>query len=252
LVWIERGEGVLHAGGALIPYQPMQLILLGANLPHAYGSDESQRNGAKWTVLHFRPSLWGDAFWQLPENNRIQQLLTNATCGYVYTGKVAKSCANLLQRIKRRSPGDMPLARLLDLLDQLSRGKTGYKLNAQPISGDKVEIQDTRLQLVLSKLEENSHESGLTQAEVAQWINMSPQAFCRYFQRLTGRKFQQHLNELRIASVCAKLLSTEKSVTEIAYATGFNNLSNFNRRFRDFTGQTPRTYRKTKGGLSIN
>ncbi|MDQ8194796.1 AraC family transcriptional regulator [Coraliomargarita sp. SDUM461004] len=253
LVWIERGEGILHAGDGVFPYKSNQLILLGANMPHAFGSNKNQQHGAKWTVLHFRPSSWGDHFWQLPENNRIQQLLTEAVCGYAYTGETSNSCAGLLQRIEHRKSGDMPLARLLDLLEMLARDKNGHKINAQPASHvNDVKLSDARLRLVLKKLEEVSHEPQITQAEVAQWINMSPQSFCRYFQQLTGRKFQHHLNELRISNACANLLSTEKSVAEIAYASGFNNLSNFNRRFRDLTGQTPRNYRKTLGGLGSN
>ncbi|WPJ95864.1 helix-turn-helix transcriptional regulator [Coraliomargarita algicola] len=249
LVWIESGEGLLHAGRALVPYQAGQLVLVGANLPHAYGSAPSQRKGAKWTTLHFRPSVWGNEFWRLPENNRIFDLLERAGCGYLYSNKTAAQAAEFLVHIQTPKPGDMPLARLLNLLDLLARDESGRKLNPQSVSGGKVELQDTRLQLGLRKLEQTSHEPGLTQAEAAQWIKMSPPAFCRYFKRLTGRKFQHHLNELRISRACASLLGTEKSITEIAYDSGFNNLSNFNRRFKEFTQHTPRSYRQTQGGL---
>ncbi len=251
LTWVDQGEGILHAGQSIYPYGPKQLILVGANLPHAYGSDPSQRNGAKWVALHFRPSLWGDAFWQLPENNRIQELLVQATCGYIYRGPTAEACAELMKRIEARSPGDMPLARLMDLLELLARDKNGHRLNPRPANSSKERTLDPRLTQILGKLESMCTQAELTQAEVAQWINMSPQTFCRYFQRLTGRRFQHHLNELRIARACTSLLSTEKSIAEIAYESGFNNLSNFNRRFREFTSHTPRTYRKTKGGLHM-
>ncbi|MDQ8194771.1 helix-turn-helix transcriptional regulator [Coraliomargarita sp. SDUM461004] len=249
LVWIESGEGLLHAGQTLIPYEAGQLVLIGSNLPHAYGSAPTQRTGARWTVLHFRPSLWGAEFWKLPENSRILALLERAGRGYLYSNQVATEAAKYLAHIQNPTPGDMPLARLLNLLDLLARDNSGHQLNPQSISGGNIEIQDTRLQFVLSKLEQTSHEPGLTQAEAAQWLNMTPPAFCRYFKRLTGRKFQHHLNQLRISRACANLLSTEKSITEVAYESGFNNLSNFNRRFREFTNHTPRSYRRTKGGL---
>ncbi|MBC2592879.1 helix-turn-helix transcriptional regulator [Ruficoccus amylovorans] len=246
LVWIERGQGILHAGHALTTYGPGQLVLMGANLPHAYNSHPNQRNGARWTVLHFRPTLWGEDFWSLPENIRIRDFLARAGCGYVFTGEIAQAGGELLQRIEKHRPGDMPLARLLDLLEHLARDKDAYRLNPQPVGGGRSRQNDPRLRGVLSRMEQEADNPDLTQAQVAQWAGMSPQAFCRYFQRLTGRKFQHHLNELRITRACACLLGTEKTIAEVAFECGFNSLSNFNRRFREFTGHTPRNYRKTE------
>lgn len=250
LVWLESGQGVLHAGQALWPYSAGQLILLGGNLPHAYGSAASQRNGAKWLVLHFRPSLWGEDFWNLPENSRIRDLLSRAGCGCVYSGEIARQCAAMLLRMGKGGAAGMPLARLLDLLEVLSHAKASHQLNPQPVSVGKEAPMDSRLRQVLDRLEQVLHDPELTQAEVAGWVKMSPQAFCRYFKQQSGRRFQHHLNELRIARACANLLGSEQSVAQIAYEAGFNNLSNFNRRFREFTGFTPRLYRQTKGGLT--
>ncbi|WP_309380543.1 AraC family transcriptional regulator [Cerasicoccus frondis] len=250
LVWIEKGEGILHAGRAICQYRAGQLVMLGSNLPHAYGSAPSQRTGAKWSVLHFRPSLWGDAFWSLPESRRINELISKSEHGLIFTGKTAERCAEYLRRIEKHAPGDMPLGLLLQLLERLALQKKRHQLNSTPVSGGRSSGLDPRLNNVLQKLEERLADATLTQAEVAGWINMSPQAFSRFFQRQSGRAFHQHLNELRVAGACAQLLGSEDSIAEIAFATGFNNLSNFNRRFREIMGRSPREYRQGGGGLS--
>ena len=44
--------------------------------------------------------------------------------------------------------------------------------------------------------------------------------------------------------VCARLSSGQDSITEAAFQSGYNNLANFNRRFREITGLTPSEFRR--------
>ena len=61
--------------------------------------------------------------------------------------------------------------------------------------------------------------------------------------RSVGKTYVGYLNELRINRACRALIETDLNITQIAYDAGFNNLSNFNRRFLDVKGMTPRAYR---------
>lgn len=249
LVWLEEAQGVLHAGRSLSPYSSGQLVLTGANLPHAYGSHPGQRTGARWTVLHFRPELWGEAFWLLPENRRTCTLLSQSSRGLVFSGSGVAACGALLRRLAQRKAGDVPLALALELFDRLARMTNRRFLNAEGVVGDESERGDPRMARILAWLDERADDADLTQAEVAATVGMSPQAFCRFFRTRSGRTFQRHLNELRVARACASLLGSEKTVGEIAFESGFNNLSNFNRRFREVSGRTPREYREASGGV---
>jgi hypothetical protein len=60
---------------------------------------------------------------------------------------------------------------------------------------------------------------------------MSVPAFTRFFRKSTGKTFVEYLTELRVGSACAFWWRPTGPVTQICYAAGFNNLSNFNRRF---------------------
>ena len=75
-------------------------------------------------------------------------------------------------------------------------------------------------------------------------MSMSPSAFSRYFKRVMGKTFSRFVNELRIGQACRALLETDRPIAEIAYDCGFNNLSNFNRRFRELRGVSPRQFRE--------
>ena len=74
--------------------------------------------------------------------------------------------------------------------------------------------------------------------------HLSVPAFSRFFKRSLGRTFTDYVNELRIGSACRALIETDKSVAEICYASGFENLSNFNRRFLALKKMSPREFRR--------
>jgi AraC-like DNA-binding protein len=84
----------------------------------------------------------------------------------------------------------------------------------------------------------------LSLGEVARAVNMSPFYFCKMFKRAMGMTFTTYLGRLRVESVKGDLLDEHKNVSEAAYAAGFQSLSQFNRVFRRFAGESPSTYRQ--------
>ncbi|MBQ2704677.1 MAG: helix-turn-helix transcriptional regulator [Clostridia bacterium] len=66
----------------------------------------------------------------------------------------------------------------------------------------------------------------------------------KLFKKTIGVSFNQYVNALRVQESKKMLITTQKSITEIAFECGFNSLRNYNRQFFDQTGQTPTEYRK--------
>jgi AraC-like DNA-binding protein len=82
------------------------------------------------------------------------------------------------------------------------------------------------------------------EADLAAIAGQSPSAFSRSFRRHTGMALVQYVNRLRINLACQLLMSDEAMpITEICYAVGFNNLSNFNRQFLSQKGMPPSRFR---------
>jgi AraC-like DNA-binding protein len=73
--------------------------------------------------------------------------------------------------------------------------------------------------------------------------NMSPDYFGRNFKHLFGSSFAAYSLSFRLRLAAQSLLTTRQSVSEIAYAFGFPNISHFSFRFREQFGMTPRQYR---------
>lgn len=89
-----------------------------------------------------------------------------------------------------------------------------------------------------------NHEKDLSLQEVAKAVNTSAFYFCKMFKRSTGITFTDYLARVRVEKVKNLLLNPHKRVSEAAFETGFQSLSQFNRVFRKITGESPSAYRQ--------
>ena len=92
-----------------------------------------------------------------------------------------------------------------------------------------------------------AHYGGkLSVPQVAEIASMTPNAFCRYFKQRTNKTYIHFVLEIRIDQACRLLKQDEDlPISEIAFRCGFNNLTNFNRKFREFKGLTPSEFRNS-------
>ena len=75
--------------------------------------------------------------------------------------------------------------------------------------------------------------------------NMTNNAFCKYFKKRTNKTYFRFLNELRIEYASNLLIeNNDVSIANIAYQSGFKNVSNFNRQFKTIKGISPKKFRK--------
>jgi AraC-like DNA-binding protein/quercetin dioxygenase-like cupin family protein len=80
--------------------------------------------------------------------------------------------------------------------------------------------------------------------DLAAAVSMSEAYFCRLFRRITAATPVDYINLYRVRQAAILLRSTDRKITDIAFAVGFRNLSYFNTVFRQRFGCTPTEYRK--------
>jgi AraC-like DNA-binding protein/ligand-binding sensor protein len=83
-------------------------------------------------------------------------------------------------------------------------------------------------------------------AEVARHCCVSEGHLSRMFHHATGLTFREYLTQVRIEHAKSLLLHSSKSVTEIAYESGFQSLSQFHRVFRKVYGSSPGAMRSKR------
>ncbi|MCI9168868.1 MAG: AraC family transcriptional regulator [Dorea sp.] len=99
------------------------------------------------------------------------------------------------------------------------------------------------IKTVLTYIKENYKEKIYIQ-DLARQVNMNAQYFCRFFKKSIGRSPMEYINEYRLKQSLRLLKETDLPVTEVCLECGYNNLGNFLRSFKKYTGTTPLQYRK--------
>ncbi len=84
----------------------------------------------------------------------------------------------------------------------------------------------------------------LSLEQVAKSVNTSKFYFCKVFKKATGVNFTDYLSRARIERAKNLLLNPNLRISEIAYETGFQSLTHFNRVFKKILGQSPTQYRQ--------
>lgn len=105
-------------------------------------------------------------------------------------------------------------------------------------------LGDGDLLRVRRLIDERFADRGLSLAEAAACVDLSPSHFSHRFHRLAGETFVHAVQARRVREAQRLLTTTGNSVTTIALATGFDNLTHFNRVFRRFAGQSPSAWRR--------
>jgi AraC-like DNA-binding protein len=89
--------------------------------------------------------------------------------------------------------------------------------------------------------EHSGEELSLTQ--VARAVNISPNYLSEKFRQVTGINFVDHVAFTRFEKARTLLPDAGLRISEIAFAVGFQSLSQFNRVFKRLAGRSPTQYR---------
>ena len=98
---------------------------------------------------------------------------------------------------------------------------------------------------IVFKYIENNYMHKISVADAAAQIDFSESHFMRYFKENMGTSFVEDLREYRLTMAARLLLASDATVLTIATEVGFDNLSYFNRAFKQHFGMTPSKFRKS-------
>jgi YesN/AraC family two-component response regulator len=92
-------------------------------------------------------------------------------------------------------------------------------------------------------IEEHSNEE-LSLKRVARAVNISGNYLSEKFKEITGLNFVEYVARVRFEKACDLLENADRRISEIAFAVGFQSLSQFNRIFKKLSGRSPTAYRR--------
>ena len=92
----------------------------------------------------------------------------------------------------------------------------------------------------------DNYSENLSLRGILQLTNYSKSHFIRLFKESTGMNVSEYINKFRIEKACLDLIYTNRNITEIATANGFNNIQYFSRKFKEYIKCTPKQYQKKR------
>ena len=241
---IVDGAGKMFVGDHVGGFSAGQLVLTGPGLPHNWISrtEPDQVVDLRDMVVQFRKDLLPSMAQVAPELKRLIPLLERSRFGIEFTAISANTSRQWFEQM-REQDGPTRVAQLLQFLEMLAHESDYTLLSTMPMQSSMTDDSVDKVERVTKFVTEN-HAQEISLRLVADLVGMSESAFSRFFARATGNGFSRFLNRVRVARACELLATSDMPVTEICYQVGFNNVANFNRRFRELKGVTPRDYRK--------
>lgn len=240
---ITASSGKVFVGDWIGTFEPGQLVLTGPRLPHNWVSTDVPEGG--WAlrdlVIQFPHQPFLAASESMPELRELLPLLERARHGVEFFGLSGRAEAHW-RRVKQ-SRGLRRLAAFCDCLADLATC-TDYRLlsNVQLQGDHDVGALEQVDQLVSHITEHLDDEHSASAA--ARRMGMSESQFSRFFRRATGNSFTGFVNRVRVNRACQLLMDGTQPVSVVCADAGFNNLANFNRRFRQLKGMTPSEFRR--------
>lgn len=248
LVYVKESFGKRIIGNSVMPFEPGDMVFLGSDLPHVWLNDEMYYQGistlkANAIVVYFSKDIFGPAFYELKETQKINELFFQAGKGISIIGKTNKQIAKKLEKLILKKDFEVIIG-LFEILSMLSESQDRVYINNEAYSTAHKDSKKDRLSEVFQYVNEN-YKKDIVLIEIAAIANMTPTSFCRMFKLKTKKSFVEYLNEIRVSKACKFLLETDLSMSEIAYECGYKTASNFNKLFKKFMGMTPSEFKKS-------
>ncbi len=162
---------------------------------------------------------------------------------YIRGDKFVKECVEAMVKEKNSATpfSDMAIKGLAyTLTAYLMRNYAAHEMTEKDTLHQRTKLK--RAETILYYIQNHYHEK-ITSKTLSDLCYMNESHFCRFFKKNFGKAPLSYINEYRIEKACDLLLSTTKSITEIALSTGFEDINYFSRTFKKLKGVSPNQFR---------
>ncbi len=251
IIFVESGDYRMFAGDREYFVHSGDMMLFRSNTIHSIFACESEKN--RYYVLKVKPSLIFDLASKDSAVGYVMRFVISGDTSKAHWSarelfgseiylsfermkKTLESMGFCLDLALKLSAAEVILAILRDIIHQEQR------------IGISSSVNDSAAGQIYKAIKQinRRYSEPLTAQSCAEDVNMSYSYFSRSFKRITQKSFKEYLNEVRINNAERLLMSTDLSVTEIAFECGYNNVSYFIMVYKSLKGKTPFSYRNRK------
>jgi len=233
-------------GDSIEQVNDLELVLVGPNLHHAWLMDQCKSKGMHEITIQFHTDLFDEKLLSRKIMKPIKDMFDTSIHGILFSEKTAKDMYPRISQISKLDSMDYFLE-LVSVLYDLSNSRNQRLLSTYTANRESFENSD-KIKKVYEYVQTH-YGKKIMLAEVADLVNMSTVSFNRFMKKRTGKTFVDYVNDVRIGYASIQLIDHDKSISEIAFNCGFNNIANFNRIFKKQKNCTPSQYKSEFSGI---
>ncbi len=239
LTLITTGSGKRYIGSHMASFTPGDLVLLGPNLPHCWKLEPADAPATS-IVIQFAGDCLGQDFFSSPELSAIHRLLDSSHCGihFPHTSPIQR-----IHTLAAEQNDFRRLIGLLELLQELAHEKNNVLLDTSGMTAGLTPADRERIHPIFAYVVEN-FRGPVSLEKAAAIAGMSPNAFCRYFRKITRKTFMETVIQHRLDHATRQLIQTNDPISAICFDSGFGDISHFYKIFRSRLHISPLNYRK--------
>ena len=218
-------------------------LITSPDLEHVWEQNECHSDDIREITVQFDFSMSDETLFGRNPYASITRMMQEAKKGLSFPMQAIMKVYGMLDTLSSVKDGFYAVQQFLTILYELSRCESRTLASS---SYAKVTVEDdSRRILKVKNFISKNYMDELRLPELASLAGMSSSAFSRFFKLHTGRNISEYIIDLRLGYAARMLVDTAKSISEIGFDCGFNNLSNFNRIFKKKKGCSPSEFRES-------
>lgn len=241
LYCVVQGRGTRMAGDTLLPFAEGEVALIPPSMHHHWNYEPSSADDkgcVRYLMVAFSHSFIQKCIEVFPELRNRLAGISFPTEALIFGPESSRTIRHTLAQMR----GMDELGHLCTMFHLLPTvfSATDYTFAGKPVRIDR----DVRRMQQISTYVMAHYIHPISLDDIAAEVGMNRSAFCSYFKRHKGMTFSQFVTQYRLNTACGLLKHSQKSVSEICYLVGFNDLPHFIRVFTKEKGMSPGKYRK--------
>lgn len=244
LHYVVSTSGNYFVGDFIGWFEPGNLVLTGPNLPHNWVSNTSPGEivPVRSCVVQFTECFIRDAMALMPELASFRATMQRSRRGLKFGDATSARVKPLLRELVV-AEGPRRIELFMGVVGALAHAEDTATLTSENYGPDPSGFMSAGINDALAFINDNLIEP-FGETDLARIARLSTGAFSRAFRRHTGLPLVAYVNRLRIDLACQLLMDAEPlRIADVCFASGFNNLSNFNRQFLKHKGMNPSCFR---------
>ena len=219
------------------------VLITSPDLEHVWEQNTCNSDDIHEITIQFDLGMSEDSLFGRNPFISVRKMMNEARKGIAFPMSAIMKVYKELVSLSTVKDGFYAVMQFMSILYELSRCEGFRTLASSSYAKIAVEDDSRRILKVKSFIAQNYMDE-LRLKQLADIAGMSSSAFSRFFKLHTGRNLSEYIIDIRLGYAARLLVDTSRSISEISFECGFNNLSNFNRIFKRKKGCSPSEFRE--------